>query len=178
LNANGHERLLVIDADISKRVATELSNRARRAVSAYQLDLATNVQDPELLVALAEQFGDAVPWVLVTGDDTMPAEHGPVIHETQATVATIHPDYPDTMTEHAWRFDVIHRWAHAMQAQPPGSVRRYAANGSGVWKPRRRHLRRIAKEGWQPWRPPPAPAEGVSPHPPPEAPRLPGAEWG
>jgi hypothetical protein len=155
------DRLLVIDADISKRVATHLMARRRNAVSAAELHLADNVTDPQLLRALAGNYNGVREWVLVTGDDAMPAEHGDVILETRATIATIHPEYPrDEMTEYHWRVDVVHRWAHAMQLQAAQTVRRYSLMGSQVWRPRRRHMRQIALHGWTPWRPENAEAAG------------------
>lgn len=142
----------MIDADLPRRLATELRNRKREAVNLYELGLSHNVLDPDMLQALAEEYRGDRNWTLVTGDDTMPAEHGPVLTEIGATVATIHPEYPKGLTEDAWRRDITHRWAHAMQLQERGTVRRYGANGSRLWRPRRRHLRRIAEEGWTPWR--------------------------
>jgi hypothetical protein len=147
------DRLLVIDADLPKRLAPALGTRSRNAISAAALGLADNVKDPELLRALAANYGGKREWVLVTGDDGMPAEHGDVIRDTAATIATIHPEYPDGMTQHAWRIDVVQRWAHAMQDQKSQTVRRYTLSGSQVWKPRRRQTRQIALHGWTPWMP-------------------------
>ena len=111
----GRERLLVVDADLPRSLAGSLKRRARNAVSAAELGLADNVKDPELLRGLAALYNGRHEWVLVTGDDIMPAEHGPVIIETRATIATIFAEYPRDVTEHAWRVDVVQRWAHAMQ---------------------------------------------------------------
>jgi hypothetical protein len=149
----GRGRLLIIDADLPKSLAGTLRKRARKAVSAAELGLAFNVKDPNLLRSLAELYDGKCDWTLVTGDDAMPAEHGPIIIETGATVATIHPEYPDDVIEHAWRVDVTQRWAHAMQEQQLSTVRRYSIGRSEPWKPRRRHIRTIAKEGLTPWRP-------------------------
>lgn len=177
----GRDRLLVVDADLPKSLAGSLRKRAREAVSAADLGLAHDVKDPELLRGLVALYNGKRDWILVTGDDIMPAEHGPVIIETRATIATIFADYPRDVTEHAWRVDVVQRWAHAMQEQPLRTVRRYTLSGSKVWQPRRRHTRTIAKEGLTPWRPGDAQrAEqmestdgtgGAAGH---EAPRLPG----
>lgn len=147
------DRLLVIDADLPKRLAPALGYRNRNAITAAALGLADNVKDPELLRALAANYGGKREWVLVTGDDGMPAEHGEVILETAATIATIHPEYPEGMTQHAWRIDVVQRWAHAMQDQAARTVRRYTLSGSQLWRPRRRHTRQIALQGWTPWSP-------------------------
>lgn len=153
-------------------------SRHRDAVSAAELGLA-EVTDPELLRRLASRHAGARDWVLVTGDDAMPAEHGQIIHDTRATIATIHPDYPAGLTEHAWRTDVVHRWAHKMQDQEPGTVRRYSIDRSEVWRPRRRHRRQIAQHGWSSWSPAsqPEPAEPPSDtSPPSDQEHLPGVE--
>jgi hypothetical protein len=116
---------------------------------------------------------------LVTGDDTMPAEHGPVLIEMRATVATIHPEQPTHLTQDAWRRDVVHRWAHAFQTQTEANIRRYSGSSSQLWKPRRRHLRAAADHGWSPWRSRDAPSSSPpledSPSVPPHE-RLPGFE--
>ena len=145
------DRLIVVDACLPKRLASRLKERKREAVSAASLNLDRHL-DPDLLRELAQRYNDKQAWVLVTGDDSMPAEHGAVIIETRATIATIHPEYPAEMTEHHWRIDVVQRFAHAIQSQEPEAVRRYALNGSVPWTPRRRHVRQIAKYGWTPWR--------------------------
>jgi hypothetical protein len=144
------QRLIVVDADLPRRLKGQLLSRGRRAIHAADLGLAEGVKDPELLRGLGELYGREVDWILVTGDDGMPAEHGPIIIETEATIATIHPEQPTDLTEHAWRIDVVQRWAHAMQAQVPQTVRRYDMAGGKVWTPRRR---KIAALGWKPWRP-------------------------
>lgn len=81
----------------------------------------------------------------------MPAEHGEILIETRATIATIHPEHPRGLTQDAWRRDVVHRWAHAFQTQTGANVRRYKSAGSQLWAPRRRHLRAAVTEGWKPW---------------------------
>jgi hypothetical protein len=149
-------RLLVIDADLGgKRLAARLRDRGRRAIYTGQHGLAHDVKDPEVLRGLADLYDDDEDWVFVTGDDKLPAEHGPVVIETRATIATIDPEYPEGMLEYEWRTDIVQRWAHAMQKQPPQTVRRYSENGSKVWRPRRRHVRLIRQHGWTPWKPPP-----------------------
>jgi hypothetical protein len=178
------DRLLVIDADLPKRLAVELNTRCRRAVHVATLDLARDVKDPELLRRLAAHYEDQPSWVLITGDDRMPAQHGTVIEETAATIATIHPIRPQSVTEDGWYRDVVHRWAHAMQQQAPQTVRRYTFANSQIWKPRRSHARQIAAHGWPPWTPSktrssPAPAASPSEsaHVTPQEERLPGVDW-
>jgi hypothetical protein len=160
-----------------KRLSAMLAARNRRAVTASKLSLAQGVKDEPLLRALAAKFNGREDWVLVTGDDSMPAEHGEAIIETEATVAVIHPHRPPDMIQHEWRIDITQRWAHAMQDQDPQTVRRYNAHGSKVWTPRRRHLLDIAREGWIPWTPETDDGKREPPpKPEPPPPRLPGLE--
>lgn len=146
------DRRLVIDADLGKRLAARITDRGRAAIYTGALGLAVDVKDPDLLRGLVAHYGQGADWVLVTGDDKMPAEHGPVIRETRATVATIDPEFPDGVLEFEWRTDIVQRWAHAMQKQAPQTVRRYGETGSKIWRPRRRHARLIREYGWTPWR--------------------------
>lgn len=132
------DRVLLIDEDLPRRLATELCCRGRFSTTIAALNFGGS-KDPKLLADL-EQLGLVLAWVLVTGDDAMPWEHGRVIRATGATVATISPRRPEGVTEAAWRRDVAHRWAHAIQQQEPGTVRRYSLTGSRPWVPRRRHL--------------------------------------
>jgi hypothetical protein len=127
-----------------------LMKRRRNAVSAAELGLARDVKDYELLPGVAERYPDG-DWVLVTGDDWMPAEHGAVVLETRSTVATIHTEHPPELMQHEWRYDVVQRWAHAMQEQLPQTVRRYSLSGSHAWTPRRKQSKAIALRGWTPW---------------------------
>lgn len=170
-------RLLVVDANLPKSLAGSIRKRGRDAVSVADLGLSKDVKDPELLRGLAALYDGEREWTLVTGDDAMPAEHGPVIIETHATVATIFPEYPEDVTEHAWNVDVVHRWAHAMQEQNTGTVRRYNLAASVPWRPRRRHIRTIAKKNLNPWRHEDAAAAGAidgGVAPAAHEPRLPG----
>jgi hypothetical protein len=129
---------LIIDADLNKRVATELNRRGRDAIALSELQL-RHAKDPDLLRALAQHFSDE-RWVLVTGDDNMPAVHAAVIAEVNATIATVDPRRPPEYaeSEDAWGREVTHRWAHAMEQQADGSVRRYSAGGGRRWSRRRR----------------------------------------
>lgn len=133
--------LLVIDEDIDKRVATELKSRGRRAVATSELQL-YGMKDEPLLQELVSRFGASSAWVLVTGDDAMPDDHGDVLTELRVTLATIDLRRPAATKELEWRKDVIHRWAHAMVAQEPGSIRRYSVHRHGLWRPRRSGRRR------------------------------------
>jgi len=132
---------LVVDADVDNRVATELKARGRDAIALSELEL-HRLKDEPLLRALGNTVGDPSGWVLVTGDDSMPDDHGDVLRKLRVTLATIDPRRPDATHEAAWRRDVIHRWAHAMQMQTSGSFRRYSLTRQGEWRPRRSGRRR------------------------------------
>jgi hypothetical protein len=133
--------LLVIDEDIDKRVATELKARGRPAVATSELQF-YGMKDEPLLRALVGRFDESSPWVLVSGDDAMPDDHGEVLAALQVTLATIDPRRPEGTKEAEWRRDVIHRWAHAMAVQETGSIRRYSPSRHGLWRPRRSGRRR------------------------------------
>jgi hypothetical protein len=130
--------ILVIDASLNKRIATELKRRGRNAVALSELQL-RHAKDPDLLHALIEHFGDQ-HWVLVTGDDNLPAAHADVVAEVNATIATVDPRRSSMYTddEDAWGREVAHRWAHMMERQPKGSVKRYSDRGGRKWAPRGR----------------------------------------
>ena len=132
---------LVIDADVNKRVATELNARGRQAVAVSEVDLHRREDEP-LLRGLVTQFGAPESWILVTGDDAMPDEHGDLLAELGVTLATLDPRQPAGLSQDAWRRDVVHRWAHAIGRQGIGTIRRYSLHRHGLWRPRRSGKRR------------------------------------
>jgi hypothetical protein len=133
------DRLLVIDEDLPTRLAKYVRERGREARSVADLSLRGSL-DPALLKELdiRSELGD---WVLVTGNDGMPAEHREAFERYRPTVATIDPNRPEGVKELHWRVDVVLRWTHAMQKQEPATVRRYSLGRSSPWTPRRRHRR-------------------------------------
>lgn len=128
-------RTLVIDENLHLRLAAELRGRGRHAVSVSELGLIGS-SDPRLLDRLDALLPD---WVLVTADDDLPLEHGVKLAAAQAAVATIDPDRGAAWPLEAYRRDVVHRWAHAIDAQRRGSTRRYGLASEGAWvaRPRR-----------------------------------------
>lgn len=120
-------------------MARYLKARGRTATGVAELGLRGST-DPALLRELSKRPGLG-EWVLVTGNDGMPNEHPLTFARLRPTVATVEPEKPCDVTELAWRMDVVHRWAHAMQGQDRGSVRRYSLAGSRLWTPRRRRGR-------------------------------------
>lgn len=140
------DRLLVIDASLTPKLATRLRERGREAQAAKELGWKDHL-DPDLLRAVFGRFPDAV---LVTYDDKMPQEHPVVIAEVAATIATIEPwdrvprqphkVKPEGLSdEEVWKREIVQRWAHAMAAQPAGSIRRYSHARGVEWTPRVRN---------------------------------------
>ncbi len=130
------ERLLVVDASLSGKLAGRLRERGREAKSAAELGWKDHLDpDPEC--------------VLVTGDDRMPLEHAAVIEEVGGTIATVEPYdrvvrapfyVPDGhAVPEVWKRDVVQRWAHAMARQDRLSIRRYSRTHAGPWTPRIRN---------------------------------------
>jgi hypothetical protein len=102
--------------------------------------------DAELIRRVFRLFDDPV---LVTADDFMPAEHEAVLASENATVATIRPwlesdayidewDGQRRRTQSEWEEEIVHPWAHAMQTQRTGTVRRYGLASHAPWRRPRR----------------------------------------
>ncbi|MBA2381724.1 MAG: hypothetical protein H0V73_06405 [Chloroflexi bacterium] len=127
-------RLLYLDEDMPKRLATELRFRGRNATSIHS-DGRAGTLDPDLVTSLVQRFGSEV--VLVTANESMPVEHADVLRETAITVAVIDGAHSDVHQD-AWKRETVHRWAHVMEEQEPGTVRRYSPKTQGIWRRRRR----------------------------------------
>lgn len=130
-------RTLVIDASLNRRLVGELKGRGRPVVSVADLGLG-RATDAELLRGLARRLA-AEDWVLVTADDSLPDEQAHLLDQLSVTVATLEwrSRAPRTGREQSAR-DTLHRWAHAMAAQPAGSRRRYSPERNRRWTSRRR----------------------------------------
>lgn len=125
---------LVIDADLNKRLATELSRRGIDAVSVSELQVKGFV-DPRLLAHLHGLYG--VDVVLVTADDHMPLEHATIIAELRCTIAVVDPNRESEIGLDAHRRNIVHRYAEAMAVQTLGTIVRYGTQ-KRIWtKPRR-----------------------------------------
>jgi len=135
VTAPDDERLLIIDADISSRVASELRKRLRMALSLKELRV-QHFEDPPLLRFIHMYWPETV---LVTADDQMPQEHGHLVERWSLTLAVVDPLKPKMYQGgDMWNWEIIHRWAHNMQTQPRHTVYRYNAQGRRVWKKPRR----------------------------------------
>jgi hypothetical protein len=131
--------LLVIDASLDKRIATELGYRQRNAVSVSALQM-SHFEDPDLLPELFVRIPER-DWVLVTADDSMPDDWADEIARLRPTIATIRPRRTDDYNDDQWGRDVVHPWAHTMQVQQLHTVRRYWLTSHDPWRPVRRRRR-------------------------------------
>ncbi len=93
------------------------------------------LKDPPLLAALREKLIE-VDWVLLTGDDNMPAEHP--THLTGLTVATVDGRWEGKgLEQEDWKWETCQRWAHYMaDRQAPATIRRYSPKATRLWTPR------------------------------------------
>jgi hypothetical protein len=124
-------RNLILDENISKQLGDEIHRRGRPVDSVVRL-FGYGILDGELLQRLA-----AFPrWVLVTLDDDLPWAHEAEVAATQATIATLDSRGAISGTD-TWVRDIVHRFAHRMQAQGDGEVRRYSATTHRLWAHRK-----------------------------------------
>lgn len=120
---------LVLDEDLSWYVARELRARGYRdATSAFEWGIAgRKVEDPLWLYIIART---GIPSVLVTFDNKMTTVHRAAILRRKSTLAVI-----DSAGDHLgrrreeYKREVVHRWAHRMQAQAPETRYLYRLNG-------------------------------------------------
>jgi len=136
--AGAPARTLVIDESLDTRLAAELVRRGRRATSVSSLGLRGS-SDLDLLRGLDARLGS---WVLVTADDQLPEDRARWLSSPNGAVATINPEADSAWSLEAYRREVLHRWAHAMQAQERGTTRRYGLTNQRAWQPRLRRPRR------------------------------------
>jgi hypothetical protein len=130
--------VLVIDENIVHRVATELSERGRPATS-VQSQRWKGRQDGPLIDKIIEKYGNEA--ILVTADNQMSADHPGDVAKLR--VAIVDPLRPNGYSLVQWRRDVVHRWAHFMQEQPLGTVRRYGLTNRAWTLRTRRSARRL-----------------------------------
>jgi hypothetical protein len=119
-----HEpRCLVLDEDINWKLARELRRRGLRGATSNRcLDLLEK-KDGALIKALAEHHE---PCVLVAWDNKMHKSHAGELRHFGITLAVIdkYAKRGDLTDEEYYR-EVIHRWAHRMVFQAPGTVVKY-----------------------------------------------------
>lgn len=118
------ERLqIVLDENLPWSLSTELKTRGYSATSNYVLN-ASGLKDPEWLEVVAGLAPP--PVVLVTYDNAMPAEHGDWLRSLGVALAVIDSrNRPADLTLPEYWREVVHRHAHQIGAQEPGSWWRY-----------------------------------------------------
>ena len=112
------ERVLHLDENLPRRLAAELEARGRPA-RAHRALADAPTTDTGLIRSLAADV------VLVTADEGMQREHRALLREHRVTLAVVHAD------GEAAKRETLHRWAHVMATQTPGSVRRYSPRRRG-----------------------------------------------
>lgn len=119
---------LVMDEDVNWKIAPELTARGYDATSSEQMGLAgRRVKDPVWLYILTRQTEACV---LVTYDNDMPRRHKADLIKRVSTLAVIDSKADKRgLTREQYTREVVHRWAHRMANQAPGSRFRYRING-------------------------------------------------
>lgn len=132
-------RLLVIDENLDKRLASQLTQRGRKSISVDWLGL-VETTDPPLLRKLQEVHPGCV---LVTGDDDLPGEHSELLQRLGLTVATVDGQRDEGWRQADWKRETVHRWVHVMENQKDATSRRYNPHQHRLWtrrKGRKRHV--------------------------------------
>jgi hypothetical protein len=119
---------LVLDEDVNWRIAPELTARGYDATSCEQMGIARRrVKDPVLLYILTRQ---ATTCTLVTFDNRMPTRHPGDILKRNGTLAVVDSKADRRgLTREQYTREVVHRWAHRMAAQSPGTRYKYRLTG-------------------------------------------------
>lgn len=136
-------RLFVIDESLDMRLASQIEKRGRNARSIDWLGLGSTI-DPPLLRKLHETHPECV---LITGDDSMPGEHGELLKRLGLTVATVDGQRDPGWGQSDWKNETVHRWVHVMANQKPGTHRRYNPHRHNPWTFRRGRKRRPPRHG-------------------------------
>lgn len=122
------DRVFVVDENLNPRIARQLRKLGLKGAA-----------DSEIIEKIFGGF--YVEPVLVTGDDSTPADHAATLARVNATVATVMPWSNDDghvaewsgkvhRNEDEWDQEIVHRWGHLMQLQVVGIVRRYSPTGT------------------------------------------------
>jgi len=107
---------IVLDADISWKLAHELQKRGRTDATALKIENLDTLKDGAVLKTLAAAFG---PCVLVTWDNKMPKVHAADVRHHSSTLAVVNRTGFRNWagTEDSYVRDVIHRWLHRIEHQ-------------------------------------------------------------
>ena len=127
-------KVLVVDPDDGRVVAT---GRAPHEVTGAD---GARETDPEVWwEALRLAFRDCGAAEDVAAISVAGQQHGLVALDDDGEVIRPAKLWNDTESApDAWRREIVHRWAHLMVAQRPGSIVRYSAARGRRWTPGRR----------------------------------------
>jgi len=67
----------------------------------------------------------------------MPGEHRATIAALSCTIATIDGRRYAEWGREQWKKEIVHRWAHTIQAQTEGTIVRYGLTRPRAWSRRR-----------------------------------------
>lgn len=115
---------LILDEDLNRRIVLELRRRGYRdTTSVWDLGLANrSMKDPVWLFILSRYSS---PSVLVTYDNKMPTVHRSDLARRGTTLAVVDNDKRKWaragLSREEFSREVVHRWAHRMAEQEPGS---------------------------------------------------------
>lgn len=117
-------RRLVLDEDINWKLAKELRRRGLRNTSSNKELELLEKKDGALIKALAEEHE---PCVLIAWDNKMHLSHAAALAHFGLTLAVIdkYAKRGDLSEEEYYR-EVIHRWAHRIVLQKPGTIVKYS----------------------------------------------------
>ena len=143
-------RLIIVDECLNHQLTEQLIGRGRPAVSGFELGL-SGLEDEPMLRKLHADVTE--PWVLITSDDVMPAEHADVIDEIGATIATIDGEWDRICKAHdlvlnqdEFGKEAIHRWAHVIAEQEAGQIHRYTPVSHTPWRARTKHEKKAEQK--------------------------------
>jgi hypothetical protein len=106
------------------KLAKELRCRGMRNASSNRELGLLGKKDGALIKALAEKHE---PCILVAWDNKMYLSHAQALDHFDLTLAVVDQDAKrGDLTEEEYYREVIHRWAHRMAQQRPGTVMKYS----------------------------------------------------
>lgn len=124
--------LIVLDENLDPDLKRQLQKRGYAAESLRDLHLLT-VKDDELLARLGERYRNQ-RWTLATADRRMPRQHAQAVANSGCALAILE----DAGGYGEAKNDRVHRWAHLMSSQSPGTIRRYFESTTRDGPPPRR----------------------------------------
>ena len=130
--------LIVLDENLDPELGEELEKRGYEAAALRDLDL-LSVKDEQLLPLLGNLYRDR-RWTLATTDRQMPKSHARAVAASGCALAILENAAQDAQAKN----DRVHRWAHRLSSQSPGTVHRYFKDTTRYGPPphRRRRLPR------------------------------------